>query len=120
MLLFLIFLFFINFQPNTDEIFLPATLPKKYEQALTKREVDHKVKAGIVREVCSNLAGHNQTDNKYLQKAAKKMVKQWSPLKDPIDPENVSSILKIIWDLTCGCKPRLLPKSWTLLSKPEV
>jgi len=51
------------------------------------------VKAGIVREVCSNLAGHNQTDNKYLEKAAKKMVKQWSPLKDPIDPENVSPLV---------------------------
>lgn len=52
--------------------------------------MDHKVKSGVVREVYSNLLGHKQTNNKCLEKAAKKMVAKWSPLKDPLDPDNVS------------------------------
>ncbi|XP_052130004.1 uncharacterized protein LOC127751068 [Frankliniella occidentalis] len=75
-------------EPNTDEIFLPVKLPRKCETALANRDVDHRVKSSIVREVVSNLMGHDQTSTKCLQKAAKKMVNKWSPLKDHNDPDN--------------------------------
>lgn len=66
----------LPFQPTTDEIFLPAQLPKKIDAALKKRKVDSNIKSGMCREVLSGLIAHEQSSNAHLRKATKKNVEQ--------------------------------------------
>lgn len=79
-------------QPPSDEIekLFPERMPVKVQQALQNRKVDFNTKGVIVKSVVDRLFEKRMDSNRCLEKAARRVLKKYTPLKSKLDPNGVS------------------------------